>query len=435
MTMHHLPRHLLMTGATSLAIAAATLISGVVVARTLGPEARGMFGSIVLISQLTVGLASLSVFEAAVIRIRRTGSARDNAARTLVVFAAVATGVAIVALGVGGLVSGLPGSVADDALSVVVIAALIAGGLMTAAFEALEAAGKRLDHLNAGRAVGPILFAFALLISAATGALSLDLALVLLVLTLLPALAVRSVRWRRRLLGDTASTTLRPLVVEGLRLHAAHGTMLLARHADRVILLALWPAAALGQYFVAWSVVAAALAIVCQALHIAATPSFAEASKQDLQRQLPRYLQLSLAAGIANACAIWLAAPLLIPMVFGTAFADAVPLAIGLGFALVPLPAITLICVVARAQNAVWAALLVAAAMLSVFGAGVVANGFAQAAAACIWIGLAYAAGAIVGLGALRHRNLLASFADLVPRLNHLAWPTGTPVQMRGAPR
>ncbi|MEO0673203.1 MAG: oligosaccharide flippase family protein, partial [Pseudomonadota bacterium] len=281
-------QHLTMTAGASLGVAVATLASGIVIARALGPDARGTFGVAVLLAQLTVGLATLSIFEAAVIKLR---SSRDEAKSVARALLCVAIGVLVIAMiVVFGAWSAalLPHALTSSPAAIAIICGLVAVGVITAAFEALEAIDARFDHLNAARLAGPALFAVALLVLAAMDALSLNIALAALLVTLLPALAIRLYRWRRTLrIRRSGGPTFSALALLGVRLHAAHGTMLLARHADRVILAGLWPVAALGHYFVAFSVVTVGLALLCQALQIAATPAFASASLDALRASLP----------------------------------------------------------------------------------------------------------------------------------------------------
>ena len=62
-------RAILGTSATSFALGLATFISGVVVARALGVEARGEYGALLLVGQVGSILGLLSFFDAAVVRI------------------------------------------------------------------------------------------------------------------------------------------------------------------------------------------------------------------------------------------------------------------------------------------------------------------------------------------------------------------------------
>ena len=139
--------------------------------------------------------------------------------------------------------------------------------------------------------------------------------------------AAGSVRWQRGV----------ELVRSGLRLHATLIVAVLFQQTDRAYLVLLGDQAALGLYVVASTLSAAALGVVTTAFETVIFPRLAaQGGEAGRSREVDRTLLAALAAAVLINGGIMLVTPLVVPLLFGAAFAGAVPAAIILALAQIP---------------------------------------------------------------------------------------------------
>jgi len=326
------------TVATNAAIMVSGMATGILAARLLGPADRGLLAAVMTWPQTIAGLATLSLGEALIAR-RATGPGRPEGSVVSALCAAL--GAACLALPIG--IEVLPSLLGEERASVVGLAilyfvAFLPLSAIGTVLVGLEQAERRFQRLNFVR-LGPTLFylggiglfwlADAVSVATLVAAAWLGAALTTVIQIHLA---------RREVLARPTLGEIRALLALGTRFHAGAVLALLAGQADRMLLLLLFDDATIGHYVVAWTFASSGLATVTHAVSFVLLPVLAAEPDRARARMLLttglRRTALFLYLGVAASLAV---TPLLLPLLFGAAFADAVPAAMLLLLATVPL--------------------------------------------------------------------------------------------------
>jgi O-antigen/teichoic acid export membrane protein len=369
-----------MTAFTSLAVTAATLISGVVLARLLGPDARGAYGAAQFWAQFAVSLGTLSLYEAAVVRLRGNGKTGASRLPSLLV-AASCLSIGCFALlwlaHLAGIVR-VPNVSTATFLAFALAALLI--GQYSMSFMAIESAGLRFAWLNLDRAVSPVLFTGACLTLYIADIANVPAVLCVFALTRLPVLILRFRHFRACLPGRVDPSFLRSSGALGLRFHGSAALGLVAADADRLIVVSLWPEDLLGYYFVAVSATSAGFSLLVSSLRIILLPGLAGMESDRRRASIERLLRVTLAGSVLCALALFIAAPTLVPLIYGSDFAPAADYVQGLLFPMMLLPCMSAISICNRSAERGWPSMEMGLVSLLAFIGGYAATGFATPA-------------------------------------------------------
>jgi O-antigen/teichoic acid export membrane protein len=320
------------------AILVSGIATGVLAARLLGPADRGLLAAVVFWPQTIAGLATLSLGEALIARLPRTEA---SPARVAASAAGASLAVAMIAgvLGVAVLPF-LLGAERESAtsLAIVYLVAYLPLGALATVLLALDQAERRFLRLNLLR-LGPSWIYLG-------GIGTLWLAGLVSVTSLVWAIwagsavtvAVRLCFLRSHVLARPDLAEIRALLALGARFHLGAVLGLLAGQADRMLLLVLFDDATIGHYVVAWTFASSGLATVTSAVSFVLLPVLAAEPDRARARALLttglRRTALFLYLGVAASLAV---TPFLLPLLFGKPFTDAVPAAMLLLLATVPL--------------------------------------------------------------------------------------------------
>lgn len=307
--------------------------TGVLVARLLGPESRGELAEVQFWAGAIAGVGICSLPSALSFFIARKQDQASMAGSALA-SAAVLTWLSLLC----GLI--LVDFVVDPALRNLQMLYLIF--FLPANFIALTLVA--IDH---GRQDFARYNAFRLLPQATyfAGIMLLWQQSVLSVSTLLAAswlgtLLICIGRWRLARQNGIARPRLREMATllrTGLEFHATAFAGILFQNADRVICVTYFTHADLGRYAVALTLSGAGLGIVSSATSIVIFPKLAAAQTFVMRRHLIRNaLGASCIAALGTNACIALIIPVLLPLLFGTEYAEAVPIAILLCIAQIP---------------------------------------------------------------------------------------------------
>jgi O-antigen/teichoic acid export membrane protein len=320
------------------AILVSGIATGVLAARLLGPADRGLLAAVVFWPQTIGGLATLSLGEALIARLPRTEASRARVAASA---AGASLAVAMIAGALGvPLLPLLLGAERESvtALAILYLVAYLPLGALATVLLALDQAEHRFLRLNLLR-LGPSWIYL-------TGIGTLWLAGAVSVTTLVWAIwagsavtvAARLFLLRNHVLAGPDLDEARALLALGARFHAGAVLALLAGQADRMLLLLTFDDTTVGHYVVAWTFASSGLATVTHAVSFVLLPVLAAEPDRARARTLLatglRRTALFLYLGVAASLAV---TPLLLPLLFGAAFADAVPAAMLLLLAIVPL--------------------------------------------------------------------------------------------------
>jgi O-antigen/teichoic acid export membrane protein len=226
------------------------------------------------------------------------------------------------------------------------------------------------------------------------------------------------------------SREMAELLRTGLEFHATAFAGILFQNADRVICVTYFAHADLGQYAVALTLSGAGLGIVSSATAIVLFPKLAAAQSFVVRRHLIRNAlgASCIVALITNAC-IALIMPILLPLLFGPEYAEAVPIAILLCIAQIPANFVQTATVALRALDdwraGPYAQLFALAVFAPAVGAFVPRLGMNGIAVSLM---LSQAAAAALLLRRLQTRVDLSSLQCMTPEFSwviaHLRWRT-----------
>jgi O-antigen/teichoic acid export membrane protein len=314
------------TAVFNVGAALAAGVSGIIIARSLGPSARGDYAaiSVWLIVAFTIGdlgLTAATTFFVA----RDPQRRRDYLATSRVITAS--TGLA--ALLIGFLIAPFlarhhPELTTSYRLAALVCCATLLGFGYTAALQAMNMA-----HWNVVRSSQPVLYLLAVIALWATGRLELTTALIALVVTMIAQSALAyAYCWKQGITsGRPAVALVKPMTRYGVGELANTGPYLVISRLDQIVLAFTTTSAGLGHYAVASSLTNLALPLVSALGHVAfprlASNTLSEANSALLRR---RSILASGGIGIALMAALGIAAPWFVPIAFGVEFKDSIKL-------------------------------------------------------------------------------------------------------------
>ena len=393
-----------------------TLVTGVLLSRLLGPEGRGIYGSATFWASFSYFILTFSFFDAALIHIRaRRIGALEYLPSMLVMGVAMTVLAAIVgaAAVLGGLVD--VHDLARPALLAFLVAHF-ASAVFHSAFITVEMSQLRFSTMNIERVGTPFLLMLAVAVLFVLGEDSIELLLAIFVLVKLP-IVVRHLRvFRRDMIGPVNRPALEQTVGQGWRMFLSRGALGLASDADRLVLVSLWPARMLGNYFVAMSACGAALSLAGQAVQTILLPTLVGLEREEKRQKLEQVFRLGVLVGAGVVLAIWVTAPFLMPLVFGAEFTDSVGYVRGLVFASVFKFQLQILAIAhwseEKSMPGVWTAL----GFLVTFALGFLVTGFDDATQFFIVLGLANLVSLAVSMAFLVRSGLLAIGPGLLPR-------------------
>lgn len=303
----------------------ATLISAPILARALGPAARGQYGvaTVVATFALTLGAWGQAETYLAEARAGRFGYTQQT---RIAVVGGVVTAIATAA---ALLLLGLP------LLTAVVTALWIPLLNQTNLWRSVSVASGHLRSPALGSALGPVVRVLALLVLLLTATLTVDTAVAVTQGAMLVAAIATIAIVARRVHAQRAGPTVpvRELLRSGGAVITFDVFNAFALRSDLIVLQLFVSPHDVGLYAAPAALTTAALALSVgfksriQAAVVAAKPPSA----------IVREVLPVLALGAVGAAALWVLAPWLVGVIFGSAYAGSIPLLRLLGVAAVPL--------------------------------------------------------------------------------------------------
>ncbi|MDQ7908207.1 oligosaccharide flippase family protein [Phytohabitans sp. ZYX-F-186] len=318
----------LVTSGFNVASTAAAGVAGILIARSLGPAARGEYAAIMVVFVVLVVVGGLGQSAATTFFVARE---RDRAPRYLAVSRnlLLASGAATLVLGALAaplFASGAGGSVWGYRL---MFATCLAAFVGTAYLGALQAA--RIGRWNVIRICQPLAYLAGIAVLHAAGRLTLVNAVLLFGAT---TLAQTLLAWlccaRDRLTaGRPDYALLRPLARYGAGQLAATIPVVVVARLDQLAMAATVDPAVLGHYSVAASVTTLAVPVAAGLGYVAFPRIAAQRGGQPGQVRLQRRaVTASAGIGILIMAPLVLLAPWLVPALFGPGFRDSVLLVV-----------------------------------------------------------------------------------------------------------
>lgn len=406
---------MLETALSSAALIVINFVSGILLARLLGPEGRGAYGALLFWAQFAVSFLHLSLFEAFVIRAR----SRDNdPAEALPLLLSIAL---ILALGATLILAGMAqtglietGEAAFGAIAGFFSLFLVIG-FLNQSIGAVERAKLSFRRLNVERVFAPSLFMLVAIVIYWLGEANVVTLLFAFALAKLPTFLYRAIRFRQRLFGKPDESLFRQVAALGPRLHLATGLLALASQADRIVVTSLWPASWIGYYFVAYAAVGAGMSLASQAMQIALLPHLAGLDEKTRRNAVERMIRGALLFGVAVAVPVWIVAPWLIPALYGPEFAPAANYAQWITVAMALSPCLWGVNVANRALERSRPGVEMGLISLAVFAAGYALTGFEEPKWLFVTMFVANLASIMRGILALSASGALRIGRPIVP--------------------
>jgi O-antigen/teichoic acid export membrane protein len=323
---HHVARPIARTACFNVATAAAAALSGVIIARTVGPTVRGeyaavssWFGMVLLTGE--VGQTAAVCFHVA----SDPPRARHYVAtsRTMMLFTGALAAVAGLLLA-PVLAHGNPEFTGAYRIAFAGSAVSFIGTSYTFALQA-----RSTERWNLVRVSQPVLALTGIIVLGRLGLLTLHAAVGVTIVSMAAQLGY-AYYWSRRselAPGRAQADLVRPLVRYGLAQFAAVTPATVNSYLDQLVLSQLVPAADLGRYAIAVSVTLVPVPLVSAIGNVAFPRLAAQRSVTPDGRGLP-LTAAAVGAAVAAAVSLPIAASAywLVPAVFGPAYRSAVPL-------------------------------------------------------------------------------------------------------------
>ena len=300
-------------------------ISGILSARALGPEGKGLVSGVLAWPMILAWAGLFGIQNALLVRVASNRSLlRDALGSALTVAFVSGVGVALIA------VAFVPSAVAnlgpDAEMLATVALAIIPLAMLSETLMSLNIALDRVQRANLARILGPILLVIATILLVMLDRLTPTLFVVTTLVTSMTSLGVLApgLPWRQIIVSP------RELIAElrfGLKIHLT-GVLGLANFRLDILLMSTFVAASeIGYYSVANNVMIPVTALAGAAA-ILVTPAVARFGVDSggqvvfIRREARIYVCVAAGGGVLLA----IVSPLLVPLLFGPAFRPAVPL-------------------------------------------------------------------------------------------------------------
>lgn len=413
-------RPLIVTLGSSGLIQAFSVVTGVVLARALGPDHRGELGTAILWPSIVAGLAILGLPDAvAVLTAGRALKAADALRSALIVIAPLAGIAMLTALVIVWAVAVSFDTTSKLAAATYVI--FIPINMVTLTLIGALAGTRQFGALNAVRLSVVSVAAICLPVLAVIGRLTVFSAVVTYLAANLVALGIASVAAGRNLESRTGSaswSSARLLLSFGVRSHAGVVAGLLSERLDQLAISAFLRPRELGLYLAAVTL-STGTGIVSSSITTVLLPTIAAMPPELRLKGMRRYIRITTLLTAAIALATAAVAPLVLRVFFGTAFEAATLPAQILLAASVPLAVSRSLAAASRAcgqpggaSRAEWLGLIVA---VPAYGLLLPALGIVGAACASV---LAYSASLLLQANAATSALGAQSALDLVRAAN-----------------
>jgi O-antigen/teichoic acid export membrane protein len=297
------------------------LVTGIVIARALGPTGRGEIAAILLLAQLAVWFFSGGATEAVTFRLARNPA---DGPRLLGTWLAIGIPLSLVAIAVAQLA--LPVLFSAQTQSTIDLGRTYVAIVLVMMLQAVQYGMLLGSHdfffYNLIRFLQPAVIAAAYLILWIAGALSVELALAINAAATCTAFAVASGRLlHRQGIGQPSGTLLRETLSYGLRAHMGSIAGLVNARLDLLIVPAFLGAASVGLYSVATNVTSIIITLTATIATIV-MPVAARRNKRSPQTVV-RTLQGVLLIGVAIAVPLAVLANVALKIVYGADFEGA----------------------------------------------------------------------------------------------------------------
>lgn len=407
------------TSVSSVLVAFLTFLSGVLIARALGPVARAEYGTVLLLGQTIGTLGCLSFFDGAVVRLRENPGLLGVVLPSMG-FTALLIGTGLIVVMAAVLLeldTGLTEVTVGQTL--LICSLLILSALISQCFSAVERSRMNFFLINLSRVTGPAIFTLLIVVASVVkgGDLSAYAVLLLFVLAKLPVLAIWVIRYARQMVGPLSWCFVRDTGRIGLNLHMAIAIGAVAAQIDRLIAIGAWSKDQLGLYFVAFSAVGAGYGVITTAINTVLFPYLAGMESGERQQRSHLIIRLTILISLATVLVGFCVMPFVIPLLYGADYLAATPMAMGLLGALAVLPLRAVVLEAGRSlgmgRPSAEMGVISIAVMIALYGL----TGFSEPSQLIVSLGLANLCSLLTGARHLVREQVIRPGWDLLPNM------------------
>jgi O-antigen/teichoic acid export membrane protein len=319
-------RNLALSLTSSIAVQVLNVVSGVILARSLGPTGRGEAAAILLWPALLVSLGGTGLFDAVVFF-----SAKEREGKTSVAPTGILLSVAqsLVLMGIGYFV--VAAALGNSGRGTVTLARTY---LLWIPFYFIASIAMEIMRGRLQMVIYSIL-KVAMVLATTVGLIAMLIArvmtvqrVILLYLLVYGCGCVASITYvfARGWVGSFSFQCARQLISFGFKSHTGYVSGVANQRGDQAAISIMLPVSQLGLYSVAVSV-SAPLSVIGSTIALVAFPTLASQDLAESRGTAARCVRLTLAAGIATGVLLVAASPWLIYTFFGAAFMSAAPAA------------------------------------------------------------------------------------------------------------
>lgn len=308
------------------------LLTGVIVARLLGPEGRGVIGSVVTYATVLVGLGQLSVDDVTVIQEKKIGEDRALSAAWTVSLASFLISTPLLAGAIWALLR--ENELVPMVITIAFFAAFAVSNMINQLYFGVFRIRHQFGKVQMYAIAKPVLYlAFLLILAVGIVAPSVENVLIALIASTLLAVAVRAVIDGLPFVSELNWNSAGEFLKLALPLYTTKVTQTLGTQGDRLLVVALLPARDIGIFLVATTFSLVIPGIFSTAVKLLVLPVMMSIDLEARSAKGQQLLRVTWAASILAGLCTAALATFLIPIVFGPAFASASILAIGLAAA------------------------------------------------------------------------------------------------------
>ena len=412
-------RHsMLDTTISALGFTLLTFLSGVLVARLLGPEGRGFYGVFVTVASFGFLFSHLSFYDAAIIEKKACQKTSEQILSTLLIFSFIVSFLSVTAMILLSVYKPTILYLGETPILFLMILFFVVD-FFSKAFYTIESADLRFSTLNIDRVLAPFLFCFFCIVLWIRQDVALYEILLAYIVSKIPVLVKRIVYYRAILFRKPQKTFLIKAIKLGLTLHIAAILVYLTGQVDRLLLISIWEPGMLGQYFVALSAAGAGFAIISQAITTIALPVLVNLDN-DRHEMVSQLIRMTLIASILISILVAVIIPFLVPIVYGAEFNPAAAYTRGLGIALVPLPALLLIQKIHKSAGRAAEIVKISLVVVAIFTLFFLLTHFTSPASLFFALGLSKLLGVLYGIRRLYQYKDIVSYTNIVPKTEDL---------------
>jgi len=310
------------------------VLTGVLAARLLQPQGRGALAAVIFWPQLVASLGTLSFNEAATYQIGRSPDDADTVAASAIrLGAGLSVLTAVITVLMLPILMG-PARQNWWLLASVYAAVFIPANMLSRAVLSWEQGRLRFSAYNGFRLAGPVLYLAGLLALWLADLITVGHVVLVSLAAVSTVSVVQLARARSLVRLKVSRDAIQRLFRQGLSFHGATALMILSVQADRIVVLAVFDDVTIGYYVVAFAVASLGLAAIGMAFHTVLLPVLSRSSADQRVDLFARGLRAAMLILVATTLVIALAAPTLIVVLFGLAYAPAGGLATLLSLAL-----------------------------------------------------------------------------------------------------